>query len=189
MRRLFSALCATLLMLGGGAASAQSAAPHPLEAHMAHHLTGSARWRSPNPAFRPGDERRPQEFGVSWRWGANRQHLIGEVTGHYADGRTAQYHTIYVFYDPVSKQVLTQQIGWDGSYLSGSSQLRAQTLAPGQTETIDMTVRPMQGDPSENRHEVTPLDAESLLTRVYVRSPGEEWRLESTSTWRLRQAD
>ncbi|WP_420432650.1 hypothetical protein [Hyphobacterium sp.] len=81
MNRILKVFAVAMVIAAAAPAHAQHDDRSALAIHMAHMLEGSAQWRAPNPDHEPGNDNRPEFFGVNWAWGANDQHLIGEVTG------------------------------------------------------------------------------------------------------------
>jgi hypothetical protein len=191
MTRLLATLAGLCLFLTtqAPAATAQQGQNNALAVHMSHLLEGSAEWRSPNPDHQAGSANSPAQFGVNWRWGSNGQHLVGEVTGIYEDGRVARYQSLYAFLNPVTDRVVTQQVGWDGTFHAGDHVLRTEPLAAGDTENVDMIAFTPDGTAKITRHRAEIIDAETHRMDVYERNESGEWTLLREWVWRLAEAD
>jgi hypothetical protein len=189
MHRIMQPIALVILVAVAAPSVAQEDPPSPLAIHMAHMLEGSAQWRSPNPDYQPGSASSPEFFGVNWEWGSNDQHLIGEVTGIYADGRVARYHAMYAFYNPVTERVVMQQVGWDGTFSEGEHAVRTEPLRSGDVETVDMLAFAPDGRVTAIRHQGVIIDRTSHSMDVYGRNADGEWELEREWVWRLVEAE
>lgn len=189
MNRILQAFALAAALAATAPTFAQDNDRSALAIHMAHMLEGSAQWRSPNPDYEPGNHNRPEFFGVNWTWGANEQHLIGEVTGIYADGRVARYQSLYAFHNPVTGRVITQQVGWDGTFSQGDQPLRTEPLGPGGIETVDMLAFSQNGSVSIIRHQGVIIDSRSHSMDVYGRNAEGDWELVREWVWRLHEPE
>jgi hypothetical protein len=191
MTRLLATLAGLCLFLitQMPAVWAQQSQNEALGTHMSHLLHGSAQWRTPNPDHDESNPNSPSQFGVNWVWGPHGQHLLGEVTGVYADGREVRYHSMYAFYNPVTGRVVTQQVGWDGTFSAGDQFLQTVPLIAGDTTNVDMIEYSADGTAKITRHRAEIIDAETHRMDVYERNETGEWTLLREWVWRLAEAD
>jgi len=118
--RVVALLLASIVSLSTAAnEQAEPETSHPLTHRLARILTGdSTQWRTINPDYQEGGKQ-PAEYGLRLRMMPDQRHATGELTGVYSDGREALYWSLLAFYNPVTEQVVLQQIGWDGTLLRG----------------------------------------------------------------------
>lgn len=191
MTKLLTVLAAFCLFLTAfdRPALAQDGENARLAAHMAFLLEGSGQWRSPNPDYEEGNEFRPVQYGVNWRWADDGQHLIGEVTGIYESGRVARYHTMYAFLNPVTDRVVTQQVSWDGTFTAGEQVLRTDPMQAGDVVNVDMIEYAADGQAKITRHRGEFIDARTHRMDVYERDETGEWSLVREWVWRLADTE
>lgn len=141
-------------------------------------LSDSGQWRTRNRDFEPGTEQ-PKEFGLNYRWGPHRKHIVGELIGIGESGGTAVYATVYFTFNPVSQQVHADLVSWDG------------TLGPAIDRRIDANHRVIEGvfykpdgTVTSNRHTFELIDSHSYISRSYDLNDEGAWELKREETWR-----
>ncbi len=173
----------------GTTAHAQELPENPLASHMAHMMEGSGDWRTPNPDHDPKNKKSPVEFSVQWKWGPNKKHIVGELTGVFENGTTAQYQSMYTIYNPVTQRVIMQQVGWNGTYMLGDASVRMVPLSIGDSENVDMTAYAPDGTAKHTRHKATIVDRNTHQIDLYEKDENGVWLLKREWTWRLHEAD
>lgn len=168
-------------------ATAQVDAPQrsPLEIHLAHMLEGSGQWRTPNDDYDPENPNAFVTFGADFRLSEDRSHVIAEITGNTADDRRAVFWTIYFFYNPVTEEVISAQVSWNGTYLAGREAVDPDGVGYGETHRSDQIHYNPDGTMSIQRHDIVPLDANTHTTQTYTRGDDGRWRPENFRTWTL----
>lgn len=185
--KLILVIAGVWLAAAFGVEAAQGANPEPtpLEIHMGHLLHGSGEWRTPNEDYNPEDPNGIAQYGADYRLAADRSHVIAEVTGVTEDGRRAVFWTIYFFYNPVTEEVVSAQIGWNGTLLEGREAFDADGVAFGETQRFDQLHFNFDGTVSISRHDLVPLDATTHTTQTYSRGEEGRWEPQNFRTWTL----
>ena len=184
--RAFAVAALTALLVDAHAMGQDAAAPRsPLEAHFAHMLHGSGRWRTPNEDADPADPNAMTQYGADYRLSPDRSHVIAEVTGVTEDGRRAVFWTIYLFYNPVTQEIVSAQIGWNGAYLSGHEAVQLDGFDIGDVQVFNQIHHNPDGTMSINRHEIIPVDAQTHSTQTYDRAEDGSWRPRNFRIWTL----
>lgn len=173
------------LLIAAGSAVAQT----PMEAHLGWRLEGSGQWRTPNPDHDPTDPNSPIEFGLNFAWGPHRQHVTGELVGLTQDGRSARYQTLYVFLDPMTDTIITQQVAWDGTFGEGRRPAPSEALGVGGSETVDIVFRRVDGSAQVVRHVNTLTAPDQEASRVFERGDDGHWELQREWIWTLLPDD
>ena len=152
-------------------------ASNPLETEKGYLLTESGQWRTANPDYEP-DSDQPRDFGINYRWGPHRKHIIGEIVGISEKG-TAVYASVYIFFNPVTAKIHIDLIGWDG------------TFGPAEERRIDATHRVVEallyqpnGTVQANRHTYELIDSDTYIIRVFEPDQSGRWVLKKEETWR-----
>jgi hypothetical protein len=176
-----------IFVSAGGYALAQDDTPRnsPLEIHLGHMLEGSGQWRTPNHDRDPGDPNGFETFGADFRLSENRSHVIAEITGNTANGRRAVFWTIYFFYNPVTEEVISAQVSWNGTYLEGRESVDPDGVDYGEVHRSDQIHYNPDGTMSIQRHDIMPLDANTHTTQTYTRGDDGSWQPENFRTWTL----
>jgi len=189
-RTLFSALLLVSLM---AAARAQDRTPDrtlsPIEIHFAHMLAGSGQWRTPNEDYDPEDPNGMSLYGADYRLSDDRSHVIAEITGVTPDGRRAVFWTIYFFHNPVTGEVVSSQVGWNGALLTGHEAVLIEPLAFGDSHVSDQIAHNPDGSMHIIRHEIVPVDRRTHTTQTYRRGEGGNWEPQNFRTWTLLETD
>jgi hypothetical protein len=183
-------LAATLFMLSGLGHTADNetsdVSPHPLAVHMKHWIEGSGQWRSPNPSYDELAEPRTlgwvKEFGVNWKWGPNKQHLVGDIVAISADGEIISSSVMYAFYNPVTEKVINVQVARNGDFSIADDQVREQPTPYGDPEVSDGIHFSPNGSMNILRHSNVFVDPNIQLSDVYERNDEGKW--EQTRQWR-----
>jgi len=185
----FRTLLRTLAVFAliGNPAFAQNEASQrsPLEIHLGHMLEGSGHWRTPNEDFDPGDPNGFERFGADFRLSEDRSHVIAEITGHTADNRRAVFWTIYFFYNPVTEEVISAQVSWNGTYLEGREAIDPDGVGFGEVQRSDQIHYNPDGTMSIQRHDIVPVDTNTHTTQTYTRGDDGSWQPENYRTWTL----
>lgn len=157
---------------------------HPLAIHMNQWLVGSREWTTPNPHHDPQHANSYAEFRVRWDWDSFNQQLLGKLFGVTEDGKTALFWNMYTTYNPATKTVVFQQIGWNGAYIHGEHPAREKPVAYGETERLDTTMYGPDGSIKETRHDNV-FQEGSHQAKVYEQDENGEWQLARTWEWTL----
>ncbi|GJL97629.1 MAG: hypothetical protein DHS20C06_14460 [Hyphobacterium sp.] len=157
----------------------------PLEMHLAHMLEGSGQWRTPNEDMDPDDPNGFESFGADFRLSDDRSHVIAEITGNTTDGRRAVFWTIYFFYNPVTEDVISAQVSWNGTYLEGRESVDPDGVGYGEIHRSDQIHYNPDGTMSIQRHDIMPLDANTHTTQTYSRGDDGSWQPDNFRTWTL----
>lgn len=189
-RAIFSALLLITLMT---AARAQDAAPDrplsPIEAHFAHMLTGSGQWRTPNEDYDPEDPNGMSEYGADYRLSDDGTHVIAEITGVTPDGRRAVFWTIYFIHNPVTGEIVSSQVGWNGALLTGNDMALSEPLGFGEGHVSDQLAFNPDGSIRIIRHEIVSVDAQTHTTQTYGRGERGAWEPQNFRTWTLLETE
>lgn len=145
--------------------------------HMAGILTGDGEWRTPNPDYEAGQPR-PEHFVIRMRLSDDGSHARGALLGLYDDGRMALYWTLFAMFNPVSKKVVVQQIGWDGSLSRGEV-----ALQPGNRQIVDMIEYGAGGSMKMVRHDTVATPRQVRESKVYERNSEGRWELQREWRW------
>lgn len=181
-------IAALMCLLPAGAAAAQEGAANPLEIHFARMLAGTGQWRTPNEDFDPADPDSVSHFGSDFRLAEDGSHVIAEIIGVTPDGRRAHYWSIHFFLNPVTQEVISQQTGWSGAYMSGHEHLRTAPLAFGEEATVDQIVFNTDGQVSILRHVAIHTGEWTHTTQTYVRGEDGGWTPQNFREWtRVRE--
>ena len=180
MKYCFMAVLAALVLQQPVAA--QEVTPGPIAQHMQHILTGERQWRTPNPDYKAG-EQTAREFGLRFRLAPDGNHVTGDLTGIYENGREVRYWTLYSFFNPVTQKVIAQQIGGDGTYLYGE-----RDPGKGKREILDMLLYGADGKMKIIRHDTLFVDADTQESDVYERDAQGGWKLMRQWVWRMHDA-
>ncbi len=168
-------------------AYAEDAQPHPLEVHMHHWISGSGQWRAPNPSYQPGSTPRTREwvreFGVNWRWGPNRQHLLGEIVAIPEDGDPMITGVLYAFYNPVTEKVVEIQVARNGILQFSEDRARKEPTPYGAPEIGDSLEYFPNGGVSILRHVNRFLDANTQLSVSQKRNEEGQWSDQNEWRW------
>ena len=151
-------------------------AENPIERHMRRMLTDGDQWRTDNPHYDP-EQGGPQQFGLRLELQPDKVHVVGNLTGVFADGREAVYWTLLALYNPVTEKVVTQQVGWDGTLIYGEVPLQK-----GDRQVVDMVSYGTDGQMSISRHENLFEETESHTSIVYERGP-DGWSQTQEWVW------
>jgi len=146
-------------------------------------LAGSGLWRTPAPDYDPDDPNSVMEYRVSSKLGPHRMHVIGDVSGYTADGRSAHYATVYLMHNPMTGTVVIEQVQWDGSYSRGEALARDTPLVPGGEETVDMISFNADGSAKMVRHHEQIIDEMTYSSDVYERDETGAWVKQQEWIW------
>jgi len=177
-----------LLFWANAAPSEAQEAPDarsPLEIHLGHMLAGSGQWRTPNEDYNAEDPNGFSHFGADYRLSDDGSHVISEIVGIARENRRAVFWTIYFFYNPVTEEVVSTQVSWNGTYLEGHEPARTEGLQFGETHRSDQIHYNPDGTMSIQRHEIIPVDAITHTTQTYDRDESGSWRPLNFRTWTL----
>ena len=168
--------CAIGVWLASASALAH-ASSNPLEQHMQNILTGDGYWRAPNPEYLPNTDQ-PEAYGIRFKMSQDKSHATGELFGIFPDEREVQYFSMLAFYNPVTDRVITQQIGWNGLYLSGENPVQ-----PGEKQILDMIEYAPNGAMKIGRHVMHFGDASTHRSDAYELDETGSWQLRAEWTW------
>lgn len=191
-RQLWEAtLLVSVLLCIAGTANAETPVLHPLQIHMQQWLQGSGQWRSPNPNYDASGSAGSgfREYGINWSWEPERKYMSGEITGVKPDGTQARFWTLFAFYNPVTRQVLFQQIGRDGTLITGEDPVRTEPLRYGETERFETIEYSTNGQIKLTRHDNVFQDDGTHTSMVYERDESGAWALIAQWKWVLLTAD
>ncbi|HKJ17108.1 MAG TPA: hypothetical protein VJ984_07160 [Xanthomonadales bacterium] len=158
---------------------------NPLAIHMNQWLVGSREWTTPNPDHNPEDENSFAEFRVYWDWGPFNEQLLGKLFGVTDDGRTALFWNMYTTFNPATRTVIFQQVGWGGAYIQGEHPVREEPLAFGEVERLDTGMYAPDGTSKQTRHENVFYDDGSHQANVFEQDENGDWKQTNTWTWKL----
>lgn len=180
-------LCILLLQAGlaSPAHAAEGKSYHPLSIHMNQWLTGSREWTTPNPDHDNENPASFAEYRVRWDWGPFGQQLLGKLFGVRTDGSTMLFWNMYSSYNPASKTVIFQQVGFSGAYIHGEHPVRGKPLEFGEIERLDTLMAGPDGSSKTTRHENTFSADGTHHADVYEQSEDGEWILANQWDWRL----
>ncbi len=153
--------------------------PNPLEKYIGYALTGSGQWRAPNPEYEPGSDK-PKDWGMHYRWGTHKKHVICEIVGVYADGREETAFTLYFFYNPVTEEVTQVQSGVRGLFFEG----RVDVAEDGRHYQGGLIYFP-NGTIKSVRDEVVVVDSNTYISHVFERDEDGDWVQVREWTWKL----
>ena len=179
------AVLLTLFIGGRGRAQDAGASMSPIETHFAHMLHGSGQWRTPNEDAEPADPDAITHYSADYRLSADRSHVIAEVSGVTEDGRRAVFWTIYLFYNPVTQEIVSVQAGWNGALLTGHEPANPDGFEPGEVQTFDQIHHNPDGTMSIHRHDIVVVDPSTHTTQTYDRAEDGSWRPRNFRTWTL----
>lgn len=165
------------------APSPSSARRSKLEPHVGHLLSGSGQWRAANPGWLQGSDA-PREFGMNYRWGPHRQHVIAEIVSLYADGRREKDWSLYLTYNPVTGVATAEQTGWPGLYFRGET-----SVAPDGHHVESGLIFFPNGTVKSVRDENEMVDPDTRIARVFERAEDGGWRQVREWTWKQLPAD
>ncbi len=178
-----SALFVTLVGFLGQLAQAQDLSP--LEPLVGKLIDGGE-WRTPNPDR--ADENQPDSFALRYEWGPHRRHMVGELVGIFAERggeREVRYWTLYMFYNPASREARAMQVGWNGAIADGVAFVDADGRV-----VIEQTLQAPDGSTSEIRHvETFDASGESYRAEVFGRDADGEWQPMREWLWTRHRTD
>lgn len=163
----------------GGVRTAPAATTTPAIApHVAHLLSGSGRWRAANPEYEPGGKA-PKQYGMNYRWGPHKQHVIAEIVSLHADGRQEKDWSLYITHNPVTGITALEQTGRSGVYFRGemSTDADGHHVENGLVHIPNGTVKSV-------RDRNVMLDPNTRVANVYERDENGRWRKAREWTWR-----
>ena len=96
---------------------------------------------------------------------------------------------MFAFYNPVTREVLFQQIGRDGTFISGVQDVRRQPLRYGETERMDTIHYASDGTTKETRHDSVFSEDGSHVSLVFEKDAAGEWVQVNEWLWRLAETD
>lgn len=146
--------------------------------HVGFLMTGSGQWRSPNPAYQPGKDIE-QFYGMNYRWGPNRQHIVGEIVSYFDDGRERKEWTLFITHNPVTGIAYLEQTGAGGVYFRGE----LGTAANGRHSQTGLIYMP-NGTVKSVRDEIEIIDDSSYISHVFERDEKGTWTQVREWTWR-----
>ena len=111
--------------------------------------------------------------------------MSGEITGVFADGIEVRFWSMFMFYNPVTQQVLYQQVGRNGTLISAQQPVREQALDFGEVERLDATEYSSDGYVKTTRHENVFYDDGSHTSKVYEQDATGEWKQVNEWRWQL----
>ncbi len=162
-----------------------------LETHMYHWLRGSAEWRTDNPGYDPATTSKSgatiKEFAVRWKFGPNKQHLVGEISTISTDGHSLIVASMYAFYDPVRKLVRQVVISRSGTYSVDETPVRATRTPFGQPEIGIAVEHKADGTIQTLKHENTFFENGTQHSDVYEKNPNGTWKFQRRWIWKLLQ--
>jgi len=160
---------------------------HPLAIHMKHWISGSGQWRAPNAQYDASAEEMTigwiKEFGVNWKWGPYKQHLIGEIIAITADGQVLPSSIMYAFYNPITEEVLQVQVAKNGILSLTDEQARLEPTRYGEPEVADSLDFLINGEVEVLRHSNVFVDKSTQLSNVYERDENGDWQLSREWRW------
>lgn len=160
-------------------------AQHPLAIHMNQWLVGTREWTTPNPDHKPEDPNSFAEYRVRWDWGPFNEQLLGKLFGVTEDGRTALFWNMYTTFNPGTRTVVFQQVGWGGAYIHGENPVREKPLPYGEIERLDTAMSAPDGSTKMTRHDNTFNEDGSHHANVYEQDENGDWQQTSTWHWTL----
>jgi len=182
------ALCASLQLTAALAPANAADETHPLAIHMHHWLAGSAEWRTPNPDYDPKaapcTAPRIKEFAVNWRWADSGQHLEADLYGVAADGETTKFWKMFMFYNPVTEEIIFKQVGRGGAFIEGGQKVLKAPSPYGEAEIMETIDYWPNGSIKETRHENIFVDAETQQSNVFEKDENGEWKLKQQWVWK-----
>ncbi|NNF60436.1 MAG: hypothetical protein HKN06_03790 [Gammaproteobacteria bacterium] len=153
--------------------------PAQLERQVGHLLAGSGRWRAPNPDFSPGSGTE-KFYGMNYRWGPHRQHVIGEIVSIYEDGRQTKDWSKYIIFNPVTEKVYMQQTGSRGVYFEGElGEQDGRKVHAGLIYIPNGTLKSV-------RDEIEIIDDNTFVSHVFERDASGGWTKKRQWTWTLQ---
>lgn len=158
-----------------------SGTPGAIAEHAGFLLAGSGRWRAPNPDYTTGSEDE-QFYGMNYRWGPHRQHVVGEIVSIYADGREAMDWSLFMTWNPVTGQAVLEQTGANGVYFRGE----LGKTKDGRHKQQGLIYLP-NGEVKSVRDEIEVLDSRRYRSHVFERDQNGGWKKVRVWTW-TRQA-
>ena len=181
-RSLFISLavlvCLTI-QTGNGIALQDAAVPNPLEVEKGYLLSGSGKWRAPNPDYEPGGQQ-PKQFGINYRWGPHKKHIIGEIIGVVDEEKgKAVYASVYIMYNPVTEDIDVNLVGWDGAY--GPAKERR---IDDKNRIVEALLFQPNGVVKANRHTYELIDENTYIIRVLEPNDEGTWTRVREETWR-----
>jgi len=182
------ALCASLQLAAALAPAFAEDDTRPLAIHMHHWLAGSADWRTPNPDYDPKAEPRTggwiKEYGVNWRWADTGQHLEADLFGVTPDGDKINFWKMFMFYNPVTEEVVFKQVGRGGAFIEGGQPVLKSPTPYGEAEIMETADYFPNGSKKETRHANTFVDAETQNSDVFEKDEKGEWVLKQQWVWK-----
>ncbi len=165
--------------------------PSALETHMYHWLRGSAEWRTDNPGYNPAAVQNSgattKEFAVTWKFGPNKQHLVGEISAISVDGHSIIVASMYAFYNPSRKLVRQVVISRSGTYSVDETPVRATRTPFGEPEIGIAVEYKADGTIQTLKHENTFFENGIQHSDVYEKKPDDTWELQRRWIWKLLQ--
>lgn len=150
-------------------------------------LVAGGEWRTPNPDYDPGEDT-AREYVLRYRWGPHRQHMNGTLLGYFPGpdgGREELIWSLYAFHNPVTGDVLVNQIGANGALASG----RAELAADGK-HVIEQILYGPDGSMLALRHEETfAADGGSYRSDVFERGSDGGWQKRRDWIWTRHAAE
>lgn len=171
--------------LSAPASAQEEKRAHPLAIHMNQWLVGSREWTTPNPDFNAEHPADFAEFRVRWDWGPLKQQLHGKLFGVRADGSSALFWTLYSTFNPATRTVVYQQIGWSGAYIHGEHPARSEPVEFGEVEVLEATLYGADGTSKLTRHDNVFQADGTHHANVYERDDAGEWQLANQWDWKL----
>lgn len=144
-------------------------------------LIEGAEWRTPNPGY-DASQKSPKEYVLRYRWGPHKQHMIGELLGHFEtpDGpQETLFWSLYAIHNPVTDEVQVSQIGADGALAAGEARLDGDDK-----HVIEQTLYATDGSTLALRHEETlAADGTSYTSNVFERNAAGDWTKARDWVW------
>lgn len=160
-------------------------ATHPLAIHMNQWLVGSREWTTPNPDHNAEEPDSFAEYRVYWDWGPFGEQLLGKLFGVTEDGRKALFWNMYTTFNPGTRTVVFQQVGWGGAYIHGELPVREKPLPFGEIERLDTWMSGPDGSVKYTRHENVFKEDGTHHADVFEQDENGEWHQTSAWDWKL----
>ena len=143
-------------------------------------LIDGGEWRTPNPDYDDANDA-AKEYILRYRWGPHRQHMVGELLGHFeaAGGPTEiLFWSLYAIHNPVTDEVRVSQVGSNGALATG------RIWPAGDKHVIEQILYAPEGSMKALRHEEAfATDGESFTSQVFERDDRGGWKKVRDWVW------
>ena len=141
-------------------------------------VAGSGQWRADNPDYTPGTDS-PIEFGMNYRWGPHKQHIVAEIISIYDDERIEKDWSLYITHNPVLQTTTMEQTGGNGVYFRGELD-----LPEGNAQVENGLVFLPNGMIRSVRDRHIYIDERTRNAQVFERDAQGNWEIMREWVWR-----